>query len=40
MERITEKITLYDLDDVKNAFYFTEEGRENAIRKAAEYNKK
>lgn len=40
MERITEKITLYDLDDVKNAFYFTKEGRENAIRKATEYNKK
>ena len=39
MKKIIESISLYDIEKVKNDFYFTENGRQNAINSAQQYNK-
>lgn len=39
MEKIIESIPLYDIEKIENDFYFTEEGRQNAINSAMNFNK-
>lgn len=39
MEETIDSIPLYDIEKIENDFYFTEEGRQNAVNNAMKYNK-